>query len=58
MATSDSTDFVPSDAHPACPSCESDVFVDCLSYADERYYCNVCSTVFEARESPETWGRP
>jgi ribosomal protein L37AE/L43A len=44
---------VPSDAHPACPSCESDVFVDCRSYEDALYYCNLCGHTFKQSESPD-----
>lgn len=50
---SDWTSKRPSDAHPACPSCGSDVFVDALSFEAEQYFCNACSEGFDAVDSPE-----
>ena len=50
MPQSDHTRMLPSDAHPACPACSSDVFVDALSYATSTYRCQLCAETFEADE--------
>jgi len=33
---------------PACPDCESDVFVDANDLAAGTYYCNACEEGFNA----------
>lgn len=33
---------------PACPDCDSDVFVDAVSYDAGEYRCQACATAFRA----------
>lgn len=47
MPQSTHTQMLPSDAHPECPECSSDVFVDAMSYDASRYHCQLCSKTFE-----------
>lgn len=46
MVQSTNTAMRPSDAHPACPRCESDVFVDARDRSAGRYACHNCDEVF------------
>ncbi|QAS68894.1 hypothetical protein HFTV1-gp61 [Haloferax tailed virus 1] len=32
--------------HPECPECETDVFVDALSYEKDKYRCQFCEENF------------